>query len=406
MTDPKKILFIHANDELYGSDLILASLVRTLDRGRFTPSVVLSSDIETDRLLSRELAEAGIPVRRMRLAVLRRKYFTLWGLALYGVRFAISTLRLAALMRRERVDLVHSHTAAVIPGAVAAQLAGKKHVWHVSEIITRPRALNRLLRWLVHGLSDRVVSISHAVQENIAPGHEGNGRFVVIHNGLDPNPFASGTGARIRSQFGIAAGRPLVGMIGRVGSWKGQEILCEAAALVAQRRPDAMFLLVGGVHDNQTQRLDALRARVTALDIEEHVRISDFRRDIPDVMAALDLYVHPTTEPEPFGMTVLEAMAAGKAVIAADHGGPREIIVPGETGLLVRPRDPRALADAILEVLAEPERRHAMGEAGRRRAATDFSLDTFVARYDALYSELTGSTPRAHALSGARGRTE
>jgi glycosyltransferase involved in cell wall biosynthesis len=406
LTEPRRILFVHANDELYGSDLILVSLLRTLDRSRFAPSVVLSSDIDTERLLSRELESMGVRTRRMRLAVLRRKYFTLLGLVRFTIRFAVSTLRLAALIWRERVDLVHSHTAAVLPGAAAAWLTGKRHVWHISEIVVRPRALHRMLQWLVPRLSDTVVSISYAVQEHLLSGGARESTFIVIHNGLDARSFATGNGARVRVELGIEPERPLVGLIGRVGSWKGQELLCEAAALVVRERPDTMFLLVGGVHDRQTRRLDALRARVAALRIDANVRISDFRRDIPDVLAALDLYAHPTTDPEPFGMTVLEAMASGKAVIAADHGGPREIVVHGETGVLVAPRDPRALADAILALLADPERCRRMGEAGRRRAQSHFSLEAFAAGYDQLYGHLTQGIQRAHALSAARGAAQ
>jgi len=314
---PPRVLFVHGSDEMYGSDLILLTIVRGLTDAGWKVRVVLPTDIDYRGELSSQLESIGVPVDRMNLAVLRRKYFSPGGaLRLLATHFA-STARLVRIIRSERIDVVHTHTINVLSGVAAARLTGKPHVWHISEIVTRPKLLIRWLTRRVSRGSTRIVAISRAVRDFVADGRESIRHSIdVIPNGMDPTPFGGRTQrSRVRAELGLGDGI-VVGMVVRVGSWKGQEVLIDAAKIVVASNPGVRFLLVGGVHDNQHQHFAALHARIEGSGLRDSVVVSDFRRDVADVLDAMDIFVLPSVQPEPFGMTVLEAMSARLPVIA------------------------------------------------------------------------------------------
>jgi glycosyltransferase involved in cell wall biosynthesis len=392
-----RILFVHGSDEMYGSDLILLTIVRELTSEGWNVRVVLPNDIDYRGELTAALTALGVPVDHMKLAVLRRKYFSIAGALRLVATLLTSTLELARMIRREKIDVVHTHTISVLSGAAAARLTRKPHVWHVSEIVTRPRLLGKALTRLVPPLSTRIVAISSAVRDFVADGRQAvRGRIDLIPNAIDPSPFGSGTQRTLlRSELGLGD-RIVIGMVGRVGLWKGQEVLIDAGRIVVDTHRDVRFLLVGGVHDNQQRHFTTLRSQIETSGLTNHVVVSDFRRDIADVLDAIDIFVQPSVQPEPFGMTVLEAMSARLPVIASNHGGPAEIVIDGLTGFLTPPGDARALAERINELIDSPDLRREMGREGRRRVETEYALPQFHAAYRDLYVGAlgpAGSTP-------------
>ncbi len=395
---PIRVLFVHAADELYGSDVILLAIVRGLDPRRAVATVVLPNDLPYEGRLTSALRDAGVPVRSMRLGVLRRRYYTPFGMLRFASALAISTLRLARLIRRQRVDVVHSHTAAVFSGALAARLAGRPHVWHVSEIVERPRVVNRALARVVPALADRVVAVSTAVVAAMRSGRpRDDARWSVIHNGIDAERFVAGdraaARAALRREAGIPADAVVVGMIGRVGTWKGQELLLDAFVQVARADAGARLLLVGGGVGGDGA-MDVLRARVAELGVAERTVVWGFRGDVPALLAAMDVFVQPSLNPDPFPTTVLEAMSAGLPVVATAHGGPAEMLVEGESGFLTAPGDATEMADRILELVRDSRLRSAMGAAGATRVRAEYGIAGFAARYEAIYASLAEVTGR------------
>jgi glycosyltransferase involved in cell wall biosynthesis len=378
---------------MYGSDLILLTIVRGLVGEGWRVRVVLPTDIAYGGELSAELESLGVPVDRLKLAVLRRKYLGFGGALRLTVNLLASTRQLVRIIRRERIDVVHTHTISVLSGAAAARLTGRPHVWHVSEIVTHPRLLAKSLTRLVPLLSTRIVAISSAVRDFVANGRESVRRRIdVIQNAIAPAPFGTGSQrARLRAELHLGDGL-VVGMVGRVGMWKGQEIFIDAAKIVADSHSGVRFLLVGGVHDNQQRHFTALHSQIERNGLAEFVVVSDFRSDVPGVLDTLDIFVQPSVQPEPFGMTVLEAMSARLPVIASNHGGPTEIVVDGVTGFLTPARDARALANRINQLIDSPHLRREMGSAGRRRAEEEYSLPRFHAAYRKLYLEAATTT--------------
>lgn len=382
------ILYVHSSDEMYGADLILLQLVERLDPKQFKPIVVLPNDVPYQGLLGQALRERNIKVVHLNLAVLRRKYFSLMGFPLYIWRLITSTCFLIQLIHREKVAIVHSNTVAVMPGAFAAFITHTPHIWHVHEIIVNPRFLWRLTSWLLPRLSERVVTVSESVRAHICAGNRLNDdKAIVIYNGIDLTRFNDkiSDGEKIRVEWGVKPSQTLIGMIGRISGWKGQDYFLEAANLVVKIKPKVHFVLVGGIFPGQEFLLDGLRDMVNKYRLNDLVTLSDYRLDIPAVLNAFDIFVLPSTLPDPFPTVVLEAMAAGKPIVANAHGGSVEMIEHQVTGLLVKPGQINEMALSIAYLIENPSKRKDMGECGRKRLMDKFSLESFVQNWVNLY---------------------
>ncbi len=373
---PRRILFAHPSDELYGSDRVLLGLVSRLPRERVAPVVLLSNDVLYEGRLSRRLEAQGVPVERLRIGVLRRNVLTS---PLRFARFlrdsAVSTVAIARLVRKENIDLVHVNTVAVFPAALGARLAGRPVVWHVHEILP-DRAGRLVMGALVRLLASRIAVVSSAAGDAL-----GGAESVIVHNGL-----ALPEAAAISP-----SGPPTVLYAGRLTRWKGPDVLLHAFARVAPEFPAAKLVFSGGEFDGGAAMREELLDTARSLGIAERVTILPFTEDPSALLAQATVVVGPSVRPEPFGLVLLEAMALGRPVIATDHGGPRELIVNGESGLLVSPGDVAALAGALRSVLGDRELALRLGRAARDRAAHLFTEERMVERFLALYEDTPGN---------------
>jgi glycosyltransferase involved in cell wall biosynthesis len=265
-------------------------------------------------------------------------------------------------------------------------------VWHVHEIIEKPRWLAVLLARLVVSCSDQVVAISTSVADQLTRlggARRGAPPIRVIPDAVDTARFnPTVEGGAVRAAWGVSRDQVLVGSIGRLHSWKGQEVLVEAAHLLQAELPHLRIVIVGDIVPGQPEARERLESAIARWRLEDTVRLEGYRRDVPEVLAALDLLVLPSTSPEPFGLVVIEAMASARPVIATAHGGPLETVAAGITGLLVPPGDAVALAGAIARLAKDRELRRAMGEAGRKRVEELYRFPAHVARFEALYGEV------------------
>jgi glycosyltransferase involved in cell wall biosynthesis len=385
----RTILFVHNSNDYYGAEVILLTLIRGLDPALYRAVVALPEDMRHLGRLSKRLDDFGIAYRFLPLAIMRRKYLRPARIAGYLVDLIRGTLGLCRLIRRNNIDLVQSNTLAVVSGALAAKIMHRPHVWHVHEFLTVPAGLRRALHWMAAHLSARVVTVSNAVRQHILKDQpHAAGSVITIHNGIDLAPYlAAKSGSSIRAELQIPEDATVVGMVGRVSRWKGQQVFTEAARLVAAKCPALYFVAVGGVFDDEHHYMDAFRRAVTRCGLERF-RISDFRQDIPEVLSAFDLFVLPSTEPDSFPTVILEAMASGLPVIGSAIGGVPEMIADGETGLLVPPNDPEALAEAIRKILQARSLSESMGRRGRQRAIANFQPPRFIRSFEQIYEQL------------------
>jgi len=215
-------------------------------------------------------------------------------------------------------------------------------------------------------------------------------RTQVVYDGLDEAAFTPRRHANaVRSDFGIANGTPCLGVIGNIQEWKGQTVFVEAMARVVEAVPQARGLIIGGVHRAGVAYHEQVQSRIRDLHLDRCLRITGFRSDIAEVMNALDVVVHTSVQPEPFGRVILEGMVLGKAVVATAAGGVPELIRDGETGFLVPPGDAAGLAARLIPLLQDPTLRQAVGRRAQAWARGHFSLQRHVAAMSAIYEELT-----------------
>ncbi|MFQ5877310.1 MAG: glycosyltransferase [Acidobacteriota bacterium] len=296
--------------------------------------------------------------------------------------------RLLSLLRRERVQILHAH---LFPANLAARLLGRAAgvpvvvCAHHDTDIDMPRR-NRLLERATAGLSDAVVACSEAVRRYALRTYGlGPGRVRTLRNAVEqpPSPIEALRREALRREFGAGPSDLLLGTVGRlVEPKKGIPVFLAAARRIARELPAVRFVVVGDGPDREGVEACAAREGVS-----HRTTFAGFRRDVEDVMASLDLLVQPSNW-EGFGLTLVEAMAAGIPVVATRVGGVPEVVVDGRTGLLVPPADPDALARACLDLLSDRERALRLGRAGRERARGEFSIEDLVERTAALYREL------------------
>lgn len=294
-----------------------------------------------------------------------------------------SLWRLYRLMRQERFTIVHVHTpVAAALGRVAAKLARVSiiiysvHGFYFHELM--PRWKRRIIIWIERWLGKRCTDmlfsqsaedVKTAIRERIMA----KDRVAWIGNGVDPRLFGLPPDEDLRAELGLPPESKVVGFIGRLVREKGVEELFEAMAEVVQQFPEAKLLVVGDTlkSDRDTQAIARINRIITRERLDDVVRFTGFRDDTPDLLAIMDVFVLPSHR-EGMPRTILEAMAAGKPVVATNIRGCREEVVDEVTGLLVPVCDSDALAKAILRILSNEELAHRIGEAGRKRVQEEF----------------------------------
>jgi glycosyltransferase involved in cell wall biosynthesis len=384
----KRLLYVEGSDDgtIGGSHFSLLFLVSGLDQMRFQPLVVFATE---NGLLPRYHASGLrtliVPFGRVRHS---GRMGRLFAKALDFCRtYLVLPRRLARILRRERIDLVHLNNSIGQNHAwmLAARLAGVPCITHERSLrrdfIARDRRLARKL--------DAVICISSAVRENFIALGLGDLPLVTIFNGLDPAQIqATRTSADVRAEIGVAPDARLIGIVGRIVPWKGQEMVIRAMGLLREEFPDLECVLIGDFSPNAVTHRERLAALTRELGIASRVHITGFRKDVANYINALDIQVHASIDPEPFGRVLLEAMALSKPLVASNGGAVPEIVMHEHTGLLFEPGNPAALAAALRTLLADRPRAAAMGAAGRARLLAEFSVHRNIEQTQALYERL------------------
>ena len=318
-----------------GSDQLLLRMVRALPASEFESHVVVPGPSP----LAAEFHAAGA---RLHIVPMRR--LTLSSAPAYRIAYALAwplvVARLARVARRVRADVVHTNSLHSLYGWAVARLVRRPHVWHAREIVVQSGPALRLERFLARRYADVVVAASQAIAEQLDPAN-----VRVMIDGVDADGFGPQRAGRFRGGEGIADDVPLIGFAGRVDTWKGLDVLLDAFSRVRERAPAAELVIAGGTVLGKEGYAEGLRSRARAMP---GVRWLGPRDDVPDMLADLDVFVLPSTTPEPFGMALVEALASGTPSVATDAGGPREIATRvGDALQLVPPGDAAKLAAAV-----------------------------------------------------------
>lgn len=303
------------------------------------------------------------------------------------------TADLCRWLGERRIDLVHTHSYKPnLYGRLAALLRrheGLRMVAHYHNQYDNKWESDGGLVYdtMLAQSSDGLVACSGSVRDHVAERiWVPRERVEVILNGVEAQRFAGGERAAARARFELPADRPVVALVGRISEQKGQTEFIRAAALISREMPSALFLVVGSADD--ARLLDAAQGLVRELGLEENVRFTGHVTDMPALYAAIDVLAAPSRW-EGFGLMLVEAMAAGKPIVATAVGAIPEVVVEDRTALLVPPKDHAALAAALLRLLRDPASAERMGACGVERAR-EFSWERSGEKLAGLYDRILG----------------
>jgi glycosyltransferase involved in cell wall biosynthesis len=361
-----RVLFLDHVGALGGAELALVDVARSY---RDTSTFLLFADGPfRERLTNLGIAVEVIEGGNALHSVRRETAWPGFAAAAEVMTLAWRTARLA-----RRHDFLHANSQkAFVIACVAGLLARKPVVWDLNDLLLPAHFSRNNIRldvWLANWFAVRVIANSQAsANALIAQGGRGD-KVRVVYNGIDGAPFSAVNQADIvsaRAELGLENNR-VIGVFGRLAEWKGQHVAIEAMTRV----PDAHLILVGDALFGEQAYAERLKAQVQQLGLGDRVHFLGFRTDIPRLMCMVDIVLHTSTAPEPFGRVIVEGMLASRPVIATRAGGVEEIIEHGRTGLLVEPGNPVELADAINGLFANPAHadfiaRHGCDDAQRR----------------------------------------
>jgi len=297
--------------------------------------------------------------------------------------------RLSRAIKRLAPDVVHAHdphgvamaALALSFGAGGSRGGGRAPALVAARRVDFHLKGNSFSRWKYRQV-DCFIAASEAIREMLVADGAPPERTVTVHEGIDVDRVAAAPAVNVHEAFFLPHGAPVVGNVAALVPHKGQRYLVEAAHLVVRQLPDVRFVILG-----EGELREHLEKQVREHRLEKHVLLPGFRADVLGCIKAFDLFVMSSVT-EGLGTSLLDAMAASRPIVATSAGGIPEIVVDGVNGVLVPPRDARALADAIVRALGDAALRRRMGDAGFARVSERFTVERMVADTAAVYTRL------------------
>ena len=378
----KRILYLHAGAEMYGADKVLLELIKGLDRQEFEAHVILPND----GVLVEALRQVGAQVSVLDYPILRRKYFNPKGIADYIRSYNFYAKQIALYAREHSIDMVHNNTAAVLEGIYLKRKLKLPLIWHVHEIIVKPKAISDFINMLMGRYADKIVTVSQAVANHIKQSpFIKDSQVEVIYNGVDNAVYYPMDASSIREKFDIAQDALVIGMIGRVNAIKGQNDFIEAVEPLLEKNEQAVAFLAGGVFPGEEWRLEELDKRIASSSVVSQIHRIDYYDKTSELYNMFDIFVLPSIKPDSLPTVVLEAMACSKPVVGYNNGGIAEMVVDDKSGYLVKPNRPQELSNAISLLLDSSEKREKFGRVGYQRQRELFSLESYIKNFSELY---------------------
>lgn len=367
----KNVLFVHSSSELYGSDRSLLNIVKNIDKKEFNVSVILPCQgplVEEIRKIK------NVKLEIYEVAVLRRKNLSLKGGIIYIKDLIKSTAFLKNYIKNNHINIVDTNTAVVFPGAIAAKHCGIKSVWHIREII-KSKIENKVISVMMNRYADLIIANSISTGSALKVSKN---KIRVVYNAVEED--CSICKKKHKSL--------IVGMAGRINRWKGQKLFIDMAEIVHKRFPDAIFEIAGEAYNGEEYLKAELQQYIHEKKLENNVFLCGQVNNMKEFYKVLDVFVLPSTQPEPFGLVVIEAMEYGIPVIATNHGGPVEIITEGKDGYLVDFTTANQMAEKVELLLSDESLRRRMGMYGAKKQKDKFSVSAMVSGIEKTFEEV------------------
>ncbi len=380
----KRILYLHAGAEMYGADKVLLELIKGLNPQEFEAHIILPND----GVLVEALRQVGAQVSVLDYPILRRKHFNPKGILEYLKSYRRYSQKIAQYVRENGIDLVHNNTTAVLEGIYLKRKVKLPLIWHVHEIIVKPKAISDFINFLMGRYADTIVTVSNAVANHVKQSrYVKDDQIQVIYNGVDNAVYHEIDASAVCDQFGIAQDALVIGMVGRVNAWKGQGDFLKAVTPILQANPKAVAFLAGSAFEGEEWRVDELEKAISDSPVAGQIKRIDYYNKTTELYNMFDIFVLPSTNPDPLPTVVLEAMACGKPVVSYRHGGVCEMVKEGENGLLATPNQPAELTKAIQDLAENTEKREQFGKASVKRQKELFSLQSYIRNFSDLYKK-------------------
>ncbi len=393
----KTILFVEQNQDgtTGGSHFCLLYLIDSLNRERYQPIIMF---YEKNNIIDRFLtADCHVIVFKKPLGrafkapctILELPYIIAQKTYNYVSTSLVPFVRFILFIIKNNIDLVHLNNTASggWEWLLAARLLRRKCVTHQRGFARFDGFARRRARYF-----DKIVCVSKAVENYLKEKGIIN-NVITIYDCMVPQAFTKQirkTIFEVKKEFNVGSDIFFIGMVGNFQEWKGQLTVIKAVALLRKKYPEVVCLLSGDVssYKRDVEYFKKVRQEIHDRNLKKNIIITGYRLDVPDLINSLDIMIHASIEPEPFGMVILEGMCLEKPVIATDIGGPREIIEDGVSGILVPPGKPIILAEKIEYLLEHPDVRQEIGKNALKRVLDKFNLDKFFFQVNNLYDGL------------------
>ena len=396
VTGCKKItvLFVDAAVEFGGSLRVIGVLVDALDKSRFRPVVVGEVDVnllrdfikgdtliyKVPRLYNYVHWSKTLDVINQLPDGLLRKVANYLLSALRSLMNSVYLVRLARIYLKEGVDIVHVNNGLNnLTPALVSVLLGRKFVVHIHGM-QNPGFIQKILINKV----PKFITISGFMKLGLIENGFPEERLVVIHNPICSADVSPETIIDLRKYYSIAEDEQVLGIVGRITRWKGHIEFLKAANRVMQAVPGLKVIIVGDFSGDSLYR-DEIMQLVEASGHKDRIIFTGYVKDVERYYSVMDVCVHASIEPEPFGLVITEAMASGVAVIASDRGAPQEIITAGEDGFLVNPEDTEKLASTIIRLLGDDGLRSRIAARAKERVLRDYQADDYARAMERVY---------------------
>ncbi len=290
--------------------------------------------------------------------------------------------------KKHKVRIVHLNNilGSQLAGILAAKFLGVPCVAHLRAFEEVSRATKYHAK-----LIDHHIAISEAIRQNILELDVPEAKITTIFDAIDLVDFNIAISCDyLKAEFNLTKTKSTFGIFGRIIDWKGIKEFVHAAALVIQSLPNNKALIVGDCSDGDNNYLTEVKELISQYGLEQDIILTGYRKDVPAIMGLMDVVVHASITPEPFGMVLIEGMAMGKPVVATKIGGPLDIVIDGQTGFLVKPSDVNEMAEAIHRLLCDKNLATVMGKNGKDRVATLFTKERYAIQVEEVYTNVLG----------------
>jgi len=384
----KNVLIVNQSAELYGADKAILELINNFPEN-YTPIIVLHEDGPLKQLLEKKgIQVIHSSVIKVKRGILKPSFFI-------KLPFEIikSFLTIKKQLKGKKVHLIHSNATSVFIGAFYSFFFRIPHLWHVHEIIEKPKRVALIYPKIIHFFSDKVIFNSEATSNHFTTIYPKiKKKSTIIYNGQERNidkideieitKIKNSISSEIKDKI-------IIGLIGRISKIKGQDLMLDAFTILQKKHTNIHLVFIGSAVKGKEEYLNDILKKIEKNSLQSKVSFVDFQENIWPYYDTINIAVIPSTEKESFGLVATEAMLSKKPVIAANHGGLVEIVKHRETGLLFEANNVTDLVEKIDFLLKNPELMTSYGENGFKRVNENFSTKKYVKSFTEEYKKLT-----------------